>query len=81
MELIGIPAYTNFKVFLACSGPISTSVCILCDPRIFLIKKLSRFRPQALVNFQLDIKFQGKAFLVPNDALSTRYRQKYLPHQ
>ena len=54
MELIGIPAYTDFKVFLACpacSGPISTSACILCDSGIFLIKKLSRFRPQALMNY------------------------------
>ena len=48
MELIGIPACacthnlpTQTKFFLiihACSGPIGTSVCILCDPGIFLIK-------------------------------------------
>ena len=39
------------------------------------------FRPQALANFQLDRKLQGRAFLVPNDAVSTRLRQEYLPHQ
>ena len=50
MELIGIPACASghdlptqtSKYFLliihVCSGPIGTSVCILCDPGIFLIK-------------------------------------------
>ena len=50
MELIGIPACApaddipiqTSQFFLliihACSGPIDKSVCILCDPGIFLIK-------------------------------------------
>ena len=39
------------------------------------------FRPQALANFQLHRKLQGRVFLVPNDVVSTRLRQEYLPHQ
>ena len=35
-------------------------------------KKRSCFRPQPFANFQLDRKLQGRAFLVPNDAVSTR---------
>ena len=83
MELIGIPAcacthssYTTSKFFLLIIHACSKSVCILCDP-----EKRSCFRPQAIDNFQLDRKLQSRTFLATNDAVSTRWRQEYLPPQ
>ena len=55
MELIGKPA-------CACTHNLPTQT-----PKFFLLIIHARFRPQALANFQLDRKLQGRAFLVPND--------------
>ena len=63
MELIGIPAFgcthnlptqtsTFFLLIIhACRGPIGRSVCILCDPGIFLIKNDHVLDHRSLLTF------------------------------
>ena len=63
MELIGVhacarrhdlPTQTSEYILLiihVCSGPIGTSVCILCDPGIYLIKNDHVFDHRNLLTF------------------------------